>query len=227
MRPIINKLLYVIPSTSIQTVEDYYTNDELYICKTSFINSEGLLKTVLKKRKKIECIFRTMRPVNVLKARFIIIIKPANTINIDKLCKNNNENNYQGPYWSITITGGSNKIVIGNNELIDILNILLYSKHLKLRAINLYSSETKYEKVFDCALDAYSFQNPYIIETAAIRIQYFWRKYYKFKKNIMKLFKSCLEELIYTPPGGYNGNLKFEGGIKYLELKNNFDLSIR
>jgi len=216
MRDLVNTLLYKIPPTPKRYADEFYKNIEIYKSKFSFINVEGFFKQLIKKRKRIECFFRVMRPVNILRSRFKFIIKPTKKINVE------NFNLDEPPFWTIKIAD-SNEVIVSNNELIEFWNILLYSKRLKLRTIQIFDNDIKYNYVFNCEYESYSFINPYIRETAAIRIQYFLRKYLKYKNKIKAKYNLCLDEILYLPPGGTNGNISFVGGIGYLNARNNFN----
>jgi len=218
MRDVINTLLYKIPPTPKRYADEFYKTVEIYKSEFSFINVEGFFKQIIIKRKKIECFFRVMRPVNILRSRFKFVIKPTKKINVE------NFNSDKPPFWTIKIAD-SNEVIVSNNELIEFWNILLYSKRLKLRTIELFDSDIKYKFIFDCEYDSYSFLNPYIRETAAIRIQYYVRKYLKYKNKIKAKYNLCLDEILYLPPGGLNGILSFPGGIGYLNARDNFNIN--
>ena len=51
--------------------------DEAKVISFWFYPNVTLFKQLIKKRKKIECFFRVIRPVNILRSRFKIIIKPT------------------------------------------------------------------------------------------------------------------------------------------------------
>lgn len=221
MRDIINTLLYKIPPTPKRYADEFYRTVEIYKSESSFINVEGFFKQLIKKRQKIECFFRVMRHVDILKSRFRFIIRPTKRINVEIF---NLDGKCEPPFWIIKISD-SNEVIVSNNELIEFLNILLYSKRLKLRTIQLFDNDLKYNYVFDCEYDSYSFLNPYIRDTSAIRIQYFFRKYLKYKNKIKARYNLCLDEILYLPPGGINGNLSFTGGIEYLNARNNFNIN--
>lgn len=219
-----SNILYSIPMTSVYHTQLYFKNIEEYKGKYTYYNTECLFKQTLDRKKPFECYFRTMDPPERLMRRCILLIKPCKNINIDELCENKD-----GPFWSVKVNENKQKNIFNKSDLIILFNILIYKKNLRLRSICLFNENNSLPySIYESPCQAFSSLNPYIINCSVIKIQYYFRKYLDKKNKIIKLYKLCMEELLYLPPGGNYDNIdSFLGGQGFLNTKINFNLSAK